>query len=242
MKPSFSRPFDFRFALGLPLLVMVLLVLFEPHRLDFALAHWFYQPGEGFIGRRSFWLENILHTRVKQALIAFSLCVLAGFVLSLFLAQLKPWRRRLGFLVLALALCSSIVTPLKVATNLHCPWSLQEFGGSQQFRPLLGKPIESNKPGRCWPAGHASAGFGWLALFFFLRDRNPRSARVALAGALALGSLLSVGRMMQGAHFFSHSLWTLLLDWVICALAYRLLLYRPPAAAQPLALAPAASH
>jgi len=47
---------------------------------------------------------------------------------------------------------------------------------------------------------------------------------------------------MQGAHFLSHSLWTLLLDWVICVLAYRLLLYRPPAAAEPLALAPTSSH
>jgi len=226
MKHEVSRPFDFRWALGLPLLIMALLLVFEPHRLDFALAHLFYQPGEGFIGRRSFWLENILHTRVKQALIAFSLCVLAAFILSLLFSRLKHWRRKLGFLVLALALCSSIVTPLKALTNLHCPWSLQEFGGDQVFRPLLGKTIESNKPGRCWPAGHASAGFGWIALFFFLRDRHPRSARLALASALILGSLLAFGRMMQGAHFFSHSLWTLLLDWVICVLVYRLLLYR----------------
>jgi len=227
VKPASSRRFNFRLALGLPLALMVLLVLFEPHRLDFALAHLFYQPESGFIGRRSFWLESLLHTRVKQALIAFSLCVLAGFIFSLLLAWLKPWRRPLGYLVLALALCSTVVTPLKAITNLHCPWSLQEFGGDQVFRPLLGKVIKSNKPGRCWPAGHASAGFGWLALFFVLRDRHPRSARVALAGALILGSVLALGRMMQGAHFLSHSLWTLLLDWLICALAYRLLLYRP---------------
>jgi len=203
MKHKVSRPFDFRLALGLPLLVMALLVPFEPHRLDFALAHLFYQPGEGFIGRRSFWLENILHTRVKQTLIVFSLCVLAAFILSLLLSRLKHWRRRLGYLVLSLALCSSIVTPLKALTNLHCPWSLQAFGGDQQFRPLLGKTIESNKPGRCWPAGHASVGFAWLALFFFLRDHYPRSARLALAGALILGCLLAFGRMMQGARTFS---------------------------------------
>jgi membrane-associated PAP2 superfamily phosphatase len=33
--------------------------------------------------------------------------------------------------------------------------------------------------------------------------------------------------MMQGAHFLSHNLWTLLLDWTICVLCYRALLYRP---------------
>lgn len=69
-------------------------------------------------------------------------------------------------------------------------------------------------------------------MFFALRDRFPRAARGALIGALALGSVLSLGRTMQGAHFLSHNLWTLLFDWCICLLCYRLLLYRPAVAAR----------
>jgi membrane-associated PAP2 superfamily phosphatase len=34
--------------------------------------------------------------------------------------------------------------------------------------------------------------------------------------------------MMQGAHFLSHNLWTLLFDWTICLLCYRWVLYRAP--------------
>jgi membrane-associated PAP2 superfamily phosphatase len=32
--------------------------------------------------------------------------------------------------------------------------------------------------------------------------------------------------MMQGAHFLSHNLWTLLIDWTICLSCYRWILYR----------------
>jgi membrane-associated PAP2 superfamily phosphatase len=39
--------------------------------------------------------------------------------------------------------------------------------------------------------------------------------------------------MLQGAHFLSHNLWTLLIDWVICVLTYRWLLYRAPVAPRP---------
>ncbi len=52
-------------------------------------------------------------------------------------------------------------------------------------------------------------------------------ARYALAFAFAMGCLLSLSRMLQGAHFLSHNLWTMLFDWLICLGLYRLMLYRP---------------
>lgn len=42
-----------------------------------------------------------------------------------------------------------------------------------------------------------------------------------------MGCLLSLSRMLQGAHFLSHNLWTMLFDWLICLGLYRLMLYRP---------------
>ena len=39
---------------------------------------------------------------------------------------------------------------------------------------------------------------------------------------------------MQGAHFFSHNLWTLLFDWTICLACYRLVLYRETPVERPL--------
>lgn len=222
-----SRPFDFRLALGIPIVLMGLMLLLDPTALDFSITRMFYVPGTGFIGRQSYWLENILHDRAKQVVILLFVLLLVAFVLSWFASKLHEWRRPLGYTVLAMALTTSIVTPLKAVTAVHCPWSLSDFGGSETYTPLLSHRAETLKPGRCWPGGHASTGFSLLALFFALRDRHPRGARIALGVALGLGAIFSVGRMMQGAHFLSHNLWTLLLDWVICVLCYRWLLYRP---------------
>ena len=224
-----SRPFDFRLVLGIPLALMAALLLFDPGGLDFALARLFYKPGQGFIGRSSFWLEDILHDWAKRVMILLGALVVVGFLLSLLPTRLRAWRRHLGYLALALGLSTAIVTPLKALTQVHCPWSLSEFGGAESFTPLLGERAPARKKtGRCWPGGHASAGFSLLALFFVLRDRRPRAARIALAAALSLGALFSLGRMLQGAHFLSHNLWTLLFDWLICALCYRWILYRAP--------------
>ncbi|WP_425913033.1 phosphatase PAP2 family protein [Pseudomonas sp. GWSMS-1] len=225
---EFSRYFDFRLGLGIPLLLMALLLLLDPSGLDFAIERLFYQPGQGFIGKHSFWLEDILHDRAKQLVIVFGVLAIIGFVISLLPTRFRVWRRSLGFLVLALGISTSVVTPLKALTAVHCPWSLSEFGGTETFTPLLSERAATESPGRCWPGGHASSGFSLLALFFLLRDKRPRSARVALVFALGLGALFSLGRMMQGAHFLSHNLWTLLFDWTICLLCYRWVLYRAP--------------
>ncbi|MCQ4268693.1 phosphatase PAP2 family protein [Pseudomonas stutzeri] len=236
-----SRPFNFPLGFGLPALLMAALLIGEPSQLDFALSRLFYEPGAGFVGRHSWLLEDFLHDRVKQLVILIGVLAIAGFLLSLLPTRLARWRRPLGYLVLALGLSTSIVSPLKTLTGVHCPWSLSEFGGTETFTPLLADRAPTLKPGRCWPGGHASAGFSLLALYFVLRDRRPRLAHIALGVALALGTLMSAGRVMQGAHFASHNLWTLLFDWTICLVCYRLLLYRRAATPAPGIVATAAT-
>lgn len=223
----YSRPFNFRFWIGLPIALMALLLIVDVPHLDFALAHLFYDPHGGFIGRHSQFLEDVLHDRAKQAVILLGVLAIAGFLVSLLPTRVRRIRRPLGYLVLALGLSTAIVSPLKTVTAVQCPWSLSEFGGVEPYSPLLGHHPFVEKAGRCWPGGHASAGFSLLALFFALRDRRPRLARAALIGALLLGSVFSLGRMMQGAHFLSHNVWTLLFDWMISVVCYRLVLYRP---------------
>ncbi|MEH6566650.1 MAG: phosphatase PAP2 family protein [Halopseudomonas sp.] len=222
-----SRSFNFRLWFALPLSLMALMLLVDPGPLDMAIANLFYQPGVGFVGRHSFFLEDILHDRAKQGVIVIGVLAIVGFLISLLPTRLRQYRRPLGYLVLAMALCTSLVTPLKTLTNVQCPWSLQQYGGDQVHTPLLSKRPPSLKPGRCWPGGHASAGFSLLALFFMLRDRRPRAARLALIVALSLGGMFSLGRTMQGAHFMSHNLWTLLFDWCISLCCYRLVMFQP---------------
>lgn len=221
------RPFGFKLGFALPLTCMALLLAVDPTPLDIWIEHLFYAPDVGFVGRHSYWLEDILHERVKQLVIVINVLAALAFIASLLLKRWAHARRPMAYLVLALAASTAVVPPLKTLTAVQCPWSLLEFGGHEAFSPLVGTRPQTNSPGRCWPGGHASAGFSLIALFFFLRDRRPRLARTALILALVLGATLSIGRMMQGAHFLSHNLWTMLLDWTICLGLYRLMLYRP---------------
>ncbi|RJG11823.1 phosphatase PAP2 family protein [Pseudomonas cavernicola] len=224
---SDSPPLNLWLCLGLPLAIMALLLIVEPTGLDFAIANLAYEPGAGFIGRHSAFLEDVLHDRAKQAVIAFAVLSILALLASLFLERLKPMRRQLGYVVLAMALSTSFVTPMKAVTAVQCPWSLSQFGGKETYSSLLSPRPPTDKPGCCWPGGHAAAGFTLFVLFFVWRDRRPRLARAGLVFALTLGSVFSIGRMLQGAHFFSHNLWTALFCWLICLGSYYAVLYRP---------------
>lgn len=233
-----SRPLDFRVCLGVPAIAGIILFLLELTSWDMDLAKLFYNPVTGsFIGRHSYFLEDILHDRAKQVVIGFSVLAIIGFIGSFFLPRLKPLKRELGCLVLSLALATSFVTPLKAVTAVQCPWSLKEFGGKETYSELLSPRPQTDKPGRCWPGGHAATGFTLFALFFVLRDRRPRMARNALIFAFSLGTVFSIGRMMQGAHFFSHNVWTAIFCWLICLGSYCYVLYRPASKAEHVAQA-----
>ena len=218
-------------AIGIPLAIIIALLLGSAHQIDFALADAMYQPDIGFIGKHSAFLEDWLHVRAKNVVILFAILCIAFWLGSLFYQPWHAHRRQLGYLVMALALSTAIITPLKALTAVHCPWDLTRYGGEETYTSLLSERAPTLKPGRCWPAGHASSGFSLFALYFVFRDTRPRLARGLLIGALALGSVFSLGRMLQGAHFFSHNLWTAVFDWLICLGCYRILLYRPPATA-----------
>ncbi|EJL05075.1 MULTISPECIES: phosphatase PAP2 family protein [Pseudomonas] len=225
---SAPRPLNFWLCLAIPAVTAVILVLLEWTDLDMVLARLFYDPAVGtFIGRHSYFLEDILHDRAKQVVIAFSVFSIVGFISAFFVPRLKPFKRELGCLVLSLALATSFVTPMKAVTAVQCPWSLKEFGGKETYSELLSPRPATDKPGRCWPGGHAATGFTLFALFFVLRDRRPRLARQALIFAFTLGTVFSIGRMMQGAHFFSHNVWTAVFCWLICLGCYYFILYRP---------------
>lgn len=241
LRPA-CRPLNLWIALGLPAVVASILVLLELTTLDMYLARLFYSSAEGgFIGRHSFFLEDILHDRAKQLVIGFSVLAVVGFIASFLIARIKPYKRELGCLVLSLALATAFVTPLKAVTAVQCPWSLKEFGGKETYSELLSPRPATDKPGRCWPGGHAATGFTLFALFFVLRDRRPRLARQALVFAFALGTVFSLGRMMQGAHFFSHNVWTAVFCWLICLGCYYCILYRPAAMAERVAVTSPAS-
>lgn len=150
---------------------------------------------------------------------------LFGWVLVNALRPLPPasalprWERWhwLGVTVLCLAL----VPTLKQFSLTSCPWDLLEFGGRAQYVTHWQLGVADGGPGRCFPAGHPSGAFGFIAGYFALRPHRPRAARLWLAGTVALGVLFGAGQTLRGAHYPSHTLYTAWLCWVVCILAYR---------------------
>ena len=222
-----------------PALLLAALVLIDTAPIDFLVESWFYQPGVGFVGRHVWLVETVMHDFLKQAIIGFGVLLVLAWLLTWTRGEWQRWRRPLGYLVAAIGCASLVVTPLKELTGVHCPWDLEQFGGRYAYVHVGGAAPDGQPAGHCWPAGHAASGFSLLALFFFLRDHRPRLARQVLWAVLLFASLIGFGRMIQGAHFLSHTVATGLIDWLICLALYRLLLYRKVVGG-PGAIAPAA--
>ncbi len=200
-----------RFALiGLALLVPVLVWDFTG--LDLPLARWF-GTAQGFPLEHNWWLEKVLHTRARRA----SWVVEALLVLT----ALWPWgpfkavprADRIGLAVSAFTGVLAVQL-MKRASDTSCPWDLAEFGGTAQYVSHWLWGVVDGGGGHCFPAGHASSAFCFLAGWFWLRPSAPRLARAWLVLWLVLGLAFGLVQMLRGAHYFSHVLWAGWVCWV----------------------------
>lgn len=189
---------------------------------DFWFADLLYRLEGNHWALQHAWLTNqLIHGAGKWLSQLGALCVL--------IATLRAWRvpahpRRWAWLALlsSLAVSTGLVSLFKHLTRMDCPWDLARYGGHRTFYGLLesrhGLPASG-----CFPAGHASAGYAWLALYFFALAVAPRWRWPAFAVALASGLVFGLSQQLRGAHFLSHDLWSLALCWSVPLLLFRLL-------------------
>ena len=111
---------------------------------------------------------------------------------------------------LALTALASVIAVSLVKNTSHtsCPWDLREFGGTAHHVSHWAWGVLDGGPGRCFPAGHASAAFAYLGGWFALRRAAPRVAAWWLAAALVAGCVLGLAQQWRGAHYMSHTLWS----------------------------------
>jgi len=210
----------------LPLAAFVVLVAWlQGLHGDLWLADHLYAWEGGHWSLRSHWLgERVLHTGARRVLVAVWLGLLLAWVATLSRRQWHRWRRPLGYLVLTLLACSAVVAGLKSISHAACPWDLARYGGTLPSRSVLHAPAGTH--GRCFPAGHAGAGYAWMSLFFFLGAVRPTWRRRGLAAGIGLGLLLGIDQQLRGAHFLSHDVSAAMICWSI-ALGLHLLVLRP---------------
>lgn len=184
-------------------------------RLDMPLARW-WGDAQGFALRDYWVLDHVVHDGGRR--------VAWGLTLALCVGVWWPWgwlrgistARRLqlaaGTLLAALA-----VSTIKSFSGTSCPWDMAEFGGVARYAggmPHWFMLTQSDGgSGRCFPAGHASAGFAFVSGYFAFRDTRASLARGWLAASFAAGLLLGLAQQARGAHFMSHTLWSAWVCW-----------------------------
>ncbi|MBR9885192.1 MAG: phosphatase PAP2 family protein [Oceanospirillales bacterium] len=209
-----------------PLGVAILLQsLISGWQLDLAWSSWLYaEEGRSWILRDSWFFSEVVHKGGRELSIGLLILVCMAFAVSWKVPALSRYRRVLLYLILGPATASALVAGAKHITGVDCPWSLDIFGGDQPYVPLVQNLLRGGGDGVCFPAGHASAGYAWLALYFAAVAVAPRWRYVALAAALGAGLLFGVSQQLRGAHFLSHDLWSLVLCWYTVMLLARWML------------------
>ncbi|MDM0046011.1 phosphatase PAP2 family protein [Variovorax dokdonensis] len=194
-------------------MALFLLLAWDASGLDLPLAS-LSADGAGFALRDNVFLVRVLHEGGRfLSWAGLGLMLVALFRPFGVLRQLD----RAGRLQLVLSLILSViaVTLVKHGSTTSCPWDLEQFGGAAHHVSHWAWGVRDGGPGRCFPAGHASAGFAWLGGYFVLRSVAPRAARRWLWVALVAGFTFGVSQQLRGAHYASHTLWTAWICWSV---------------------------
>lgn len=139
-------------------------------------------------------------------------------------------RWALLYVVLAIALGTGTVSLLKSLVPMDCPWDLLRYGGHAPYIGLFSTRPAGMAAPACFPAGHASAGYAWLCLYFFALLWRPAWRWPALSIGLGSGLVFGIGQQLRGAHFLSHDIATALICWLLSLglfLAVKRVLARP---------------
>lgn len=220
--------------LPLAALVLLSLVLLGLHG-DLLWADWlFAREGHQWTLKSAYLTETVLHRYGRDASVAALVVVLGGAIGSTFNPRLARWRAPLVFLVVSTLLSALTVAWVKSWSNMDCPWDLVRYGGDRDYIGLFARRPPDMPHGRCFPAGHASAGFAWLALYFFFLATQPRWRWrwLGLGIGLITGTVFGLSQQLRGAHFVSHDVWTAAICWFIALAMYPWFLRTPAARAR----------
>ncbi|NKN34089.1 phosphatase PAP2 family protein [Marichromatium bheemlicum] len=196
--------------------------------LDIWLVSLFYHPGADdpwFEAQAPLWSALYVAAPLLTGL------VMLGGLLVLVAAALWPRFRRLrihAVFVIATALLGPglIVNGVfKEQWDRPRPHQTEAFGGTQPYLPPL--QIGDYGEGKSFPSGHASVGFMLGAFFLIWHRRRPWLAWTALAGSVAFGVLLGIGRMAAGDHFASDVIWAWVFVYGTALLLYHGVLQVP---------------
>jgi len=180
----------------------------------------FYDPGLATFPFRNAWVtKTLVHQYGRNLMFILALVLITATLLSMLHPGYRVFRTRC-LLVLGTIIVSTVtISMLKRLTGVNCAWDLEQYGGNQPPNNITF--FLDGSFGNCWPAGHASGPFSLIAFYFGFRDSFPLFAKSSLIVACLLGGIYGLAQTARGAHYISHTLWTLLFIWSINLLTTR---------------------
>jgi lipid A 4'-phosphatase len=127
---------------------------------------------------------------------------------------LGPWRRMAVVAVICGVLGPGLVVEgwFKNTVGRPRPVQVVEFGGDQPFHGVFARGPDPEHH-RSFVSSHAAAGFWLISLGLTC---GPVWRRRWLVVGLVTGSIVGLGRMMQGGHFLSDIIFAFYAVWVPC--------------------------
>lgn len=201
----------------LPLALLAMVAPFSG-AMDLATSHYFFDPASGQFSSHPFfhffYVWGLLPGQV------FGIGAILLFMLSYLATQFKQWRKPALQVILTIAIGAGFITHTLLKENWKRPRpkQVEQFGGTETFNHFYQPDFGVDGQFKSFPSGHSAMGFCFFALAVQGRRQGNRSLFWGgLALALTLGIGLSLTRIAQGGHFFSDTLVSACLMWVIAA-------------------------
>ena len=172
-----------------PLLLFLLVAgVVEHFHLDLILADALYHlEGDRWALKKHFITATVVHEygrHVVQLLVLLSV--------GLIIRDWRQGRRRQlaadWYLFACFAITTLTVSLLRHLTHVTCPWDLLRYGGDTPYVSIFARLPPGTEAGACFPAGHASGAYAWVALYYYFRVVSPRYRWYGLAFGLMLWS------------------------------------------------------
>jgi len=205
--------------------LIVVTGVFDYWDLDRRISSIFYTDSAGwFLNGKPPW-SWLYHygTIPGVVLTAGSLVLLVAGVVR---PRYRPWRRYALLVFLTALIGGGLIvnSVLKPFWGRPRPGQVTEFGGQWEYR----SPLQPGVPGKgqSFPCGHCTMGYIFVTLFF-LRRHSPRLAYLGGAFGILYGVLVSVGRVVEGGHFPTDTVWSLGIILLVAGVSYYFILKIP---------------
>jgi len=203
------------------MLISSLLFVFVP-QIDLYVSGLFYTPENHFyLNGGPF--EHLFYYSVKPVLFGM---LFLGIILWLYNRVSKKTILNFGgkqllFIVLVAGIGSGLIVNeiLKENWGRARPAQTINFGGAKTFTPAF---ILSDQDGYSFSCGHGSGAFILIAVALLFHKHR----RLAMSVALSYGALVSLARIVGGGHFFSDTVVSFFVMWIVANMLYYVMFER----------------